>query len=191
MYLSTVQPQDVHWTKGNLLKLWRKKRNLKNGWILTLCFGGVQWKIYKEFFFLVFWEGNPPCNNVHNLFRSAVGLSREVCLSQQGLWWQSCPLPDGTSHPLRLPSLSVLWTSEGPSPGPHPFHKVSVTLSGVFFQRCSVVFAKWREKLWGESWKMLWRNVIKKKKSISIIGTIVENDSLFSGMREEEVYLMA
>ena len=36
-------------------------------------------------------EENPPYTNVYNLFSSAEGLSREVCLSQQGLCQESVP----------------------------------------------------------------------------------------------------
>ena len=130
----------------------KDKRNLKNGWILTLCCV-VQSKIYKEFFFLVFWEENPPYSNVCNLFRGAVGLSREVCLSQQGLCQQSCPLLYGTSHSLRPPFPRWVVDLRG---GLSPFHKLSVIVSAVFFQRFSVIFAKWREenhiRCYGEMW---------------------------------------
>lgn len=80
----------------------------------------------------------------------------------------------------------VPWTFEGSSAEPHSFRKVSVIIFGAFLRTYSVVLAKRREKLWGESWKILWRNVVKK--SFSIIGTSREL-LIFFGMSEEAVDL--
>lgn len=85
--------------------------------------------------------------------------------------------PHGPGHSSGSPFPKYTMDLWGLLRWPHPLHKVPVVIFGAFLQRCSVVFAESREQWWGQSWKILWRNVIRQY--FSVIRTIVENYSFF------------
>ena len=114
---------------------------------------GVQLKITKRIV-LAFWEGNPPYSNVHHLFSSALGLSREVCCHGRVfgdnpvpclLGWRSLwpPFPNGATDLWGFLSWATAISQS-----------LSEYVWSIYLEICSIVFVKRRGKLQGESWKI-------------------------------------